>query len=93
MEADIGIKKKGVEIEVIGYGGQGVLNQGMGDNMVSLPMFQDESQAIQTNDNTKEEEQAYEGNHDIPQYFSLSIIRCYKCQGEGHIARECLQRR
>ena len=61
--------------------------------MVSLPMFQDGSQAIQANYNTKGEDQAYGGKHDVPQSSSPSIIRCYKCQGEGHIARECPQRR
>lgn len=43
--------------------------------MVSFSILQDESQSLQSNDNTEGKDQFYGGNHDIPQFSSLSIIQ------------------
>ncbi|PHT81345.1 hypothetical protein T459_14360 [Capsicum annuum] len=61
VDINIRIKEKGVKIEVI-IDTAVVLNQEMGNNMVSLPMFQNGSQIIQAYYNKKGEDQAY-GEH------------------------------
>ncbi|KAF3656156.1 hypothetical protein FXO38_14303 [Capsicum annuum] len=65
VDINIRIKEKGVKIEVI-IDTAVVLNQEMGDNMVSLPMFQNGSQIIQAYYNKKGEDQAYGGVGQLP---------------------------
>ncbi|KAF3633727.1 putative pantoate--beta-alanine ligase-like [Capsicum annuum] len=65
VDINIRIKEKGVKIEVI-IDTAVVLNQEMGNNMVSLPMFQNGSQIIQAYYNKKGEDQAYGGVGQLP---------------------------